>query len=63
MHQSFVSKDPMGPWKSGAFNFSIFEALLKATPPDAGNDEEQQLRVCDEKVYGRGLNFCMYFAN
>ena len=30
MHQSFVSKAPFGPVKSGAFNFSVFTARLKA---------------------------------
>ena len=30
MHQSFVSPDPSEPGNSGAFNFSIFKALLKA---------------------------------
>ena len=30
MHQSFVAPVPLGPRKSGAFNFSIFKALLKA---------------------------------
>ena len=30
MHQSFVSTAPLGPGISGAFNFSIFKALLKA---------------------------------
>ena len=30
MHQSFVSPVPVGPGNSGAFNFSIFKALLKA---------------------------------
>ena len=28
--QSFVAPAPSGPRKSGAFNFSIFKALLKA---------------------------------
>ena len=30
MHQSFVSTAPSGPGISGAFNFSIFKAPLKA---------------------------------
>ena len=30
MHQSFVAPAPSGPRNSGAFNFSIFKALLKA---------------------------------
>ena len=30
MHQSFVSTAPLGPGISGAFNFSIFKAPLKA---------------------------------
>ena len=30
MHQSFVSPPPLGPGISGAFNFSIFKAQLKA---------------------------------
>ena len=30
MHQSFVSTPPSGPGISGAFNFSIFKAPLKA---------------------------------
>ena len=30
MHQSFVAPAPLGPQNSGAFNFSIFKALLKA---------------------------------
>ena len=30
MHQSFVAPSPSGPRNSGAFNFSIFKALLKA---------------------------------
>ena len=30
MHQSFVAPAPLGPRNSGAFNFSIFKALLKA---------------------------------
>ena len=30
MHQSFVAPAPLGPRISGAFNFSIFKALLKA---------------------------------
>ena len=30
MHQSFVASAPSGPRNSGAFNFSIFKALLKA---------------------------------
>ena len=30
MHQSFVSTAPSGPGVSGAFNFSIFKAPLKA---------------------------------
>ena len=30
MHQSFVAPAPFGPRNSGAFNFSIFKALLKA---------------------------------
>ena len=30
MHQSFVAPAPSGPRTSGAFNFSIFKALLKA---------------------------------
>ena len=30
LHQSFVSPAPIGPGNSGAFNFSIFKALVKA---------------------------------
>ena len=30
MYQSYVSPAPLGPGKSGAFNFSICKALLKA---------------------------------
>ena len=30
MHQSFVTPAPSRPRNSGAFNFSIFKALLKA---------------------------------
>ena len=30
MHQSFVVLAPMGPGNSGAFNFSVFKALLNA---------------------------------
>ena len=30
MHQSFVVQAPMGPGNSGAFNFSVFKALLNA---------------------------------
>ena len=30
MHQSFVSTAPPRPWNSGAFNVSVFKALLKA---------------------------------
>ena len=30
MHQSFEAPAPSGPRNSGAFNFSIFKALLKA---------------------------------
>ena len=30
MHQSFVAPAPLGPRNSGAFNFSIFKAVLKA---------------------------------
>ena len=30
MHQSFVSTAPLGPGISGAFNFSLFKAPLKA---------------------------------
>ena len=30
MHQSFVSTAPSGPGISGAFNFSLFKAPLKA---------------------------------
>ena len=30
MHQSFVSTAALGPGNSGAFNFSVFKAPLKA---------------------------------
>ena len=30
MHQSFVVPTPTGPGNSGAFNFSVFKALLNA---------------------------------
>ena len=59
MHQSFVSTAPSGPGISGAFNFSIFKAPLKAllsgakivvksllkapALPGADNNEEQQM--------------------
>ena len=59
MHQSFVSTAPSGPGISGAFNFSIFKAQLKAllsgakimvksllkapALPGADNNEEQQM--------------------
>ena len=58
MHQSFVSTAPSGPGISGAFNFSIFKALLKALHSGAkivvksllkapargaDNNEEQQM--------------------
>ena len=59
MHQSFVSTAPLGPGISGAFNFSIFKAPLKAllsganivvksllkapALPGADNNEEQQM--------------------
>ena len=57
MHQSFVSTAPSGPGISGAFNFSIFKAplkalhsgakivvksLLKAPPPGADNSEDNK---------------------
>ena len=32
MHQSFVSPAPLGQGNSGAFNFSIFKAPVKAWP-------------------------------
>ena len=59
MHQSFVSTAPSGPGISGAFNFSIFKAPLKALHsgaklvvkfllkapalPGTDNNEEQQM--------------------
>ena len=59
MHQSFVSTAPSGPGISGAFNFSIFKAPLKALHsgaklvvksllkapalPWTDNNEEQQM--------------------
>ena len=36
MHQSFVVPDTTGPGKSGAFNFSVCKALLKALYCGAG---------------------------
>ena len=57
MHQSFVVPVPTGPGNSGAFNFSVFKALLNAlhfgdkfivllkapAPPEVDNNEEQQM--------------------
>ena len=57
MHQSFVVMGPAGPGNSGAFNFSVFKALLnalhcedkfmvksvlKAPPPEVSNTTEEQ---------------------
>ena len=59
VHQSFVSTAPSGPGISGAFNFSIFKAPLKALHsgaklvvksllkapalPGTDNNDEQQM--------------------
>ena len=42
MHQSFVSQAPLGSGNSGAFNFSIFKAPLKA-------------RLCEARVVVKSL--------
>ena len=59
MHQSFVVPAPTGPGNSGAFNFSVFKALLNAlhcgdkfmvksllkapAPTEVDNNDEQQM--------------------
>ena len=59
MHQSFIVPAPKGPGNSGAFNFSVFKALLNAlhcgdkfmvksqlkapNPTEVDNNEEQQM--------------------
>ena len=73
MHQSFASPAPPGPGNSGAFNFSIFKArlkarhcrarvlvkpLLEAPAPGADNNVEQQLGVVLMKLKrGRRASF------
>ena len=78
MHQSFVSTAPPRPWNSGAFNVSLFKALLKdryllgqicgkflvKSPgsPEAGNNMGQQLGVVLIKNK-KGLEFLHLYKN
>ena len=59
MHQSFVSPAPLGPGKSGAFNFSIFKALVKARHGGARFVVKSLLKAMERLKYERGLNFGM----